>query len=91
MAVAAGVVDVALPAAGVAGSKLAPEGCRAAALDRAQRAVLNGAKPVRGAKRCAVPTHDVGELDPAAARARLGRVQGALPGSDLGALQQFQR
>src|SRR6266851_3728637 len=46
---------------------------------------------MRGAKRRAVPAHDVGELDLATARARLWRVQGGLPGGDVGALQQFQR
>ena len=46
---------------------------------------------MRGAKRCAVPAHDVGELGFAVVSARLWRVQGALPGGDLGAaLQQFQ-
>src|SRR6266540_4355122 len=46
---------------------------------------------MRGAKRGAVPTNDVGELHLAVARARLRRVQGALPGGDVGPLQQFQR
>jgi hypothetical protein len=46
---------------------------------------------MRGAKRCAVPMHDVGELELAAARARPWRVQGALLGGDFGTLQKLQR
>lgn len=42
-----------------------------------------------GAKCGAVPTNDVGEFHFALGRARLWRVQGALP--ELGALQQLQR
>ena len=91
VAVSAGVVDVAPRAADVAGAKLAPERGRAAALDRAQRPVLDTAKPMRRAKRGAVPTNDVGQLDLGTRRAPCRRRHGALPACGVGSLEQFQR
>ena len=90
MAVAAGVVDVALRAAGVALAQFAPERRGAAALDRAQRPVLDGAKTVRGAKRDAVRPDDVGQFRFAATRASLARGHGALLGLGLWSPQQLQ-
>lgn len=89
--VAAGVVDVAPCAAGIALAKLAPEGRRAAALDRAQRLVLHRTKPMRGAKRRAVGADDVGQFRFAAARARLARKHDGLSRLERGPVQQFQR
>ena len=89
MAVAAGVIDVALRAAGVALAKLAPEGGGAAMLDGAQRAVLHRAQPVRRAEGGAVRTDDVGELAPA--RASRARSQDVLPSVGPCGFQKLQR
>lgn len=67
--IAAGVVDVALLAAGLAPAQFSPERSRAAMLDGAQRPMLLRTEPVRGAEGCAVRTDDVGELEPARALA----------------------
>ena len=91
MPVAAGVVDVALFATRIALAQLAPERGGAATLDCAERPVLNGTEPMRGAKRRAVPANDVGQFDPSGARAPCWRGHGALPGGGVGSLQEFQR
>ena len=89
--VAAGVINVAPRAAGIALAKLAPECGRAAALDRAQRPMLDSAKPMRRAKRGAVPTNDVGQFDLGTRRAPCGRYHAALPRRAVGSLEQLQR
>ena len=91
VSVAAGVVHIALPAAGVAGPQLTPERGRATALDRAQCPMLHARERLRGAKRRPVRANDVGELELPAALACCLREHGVLRACATRCLQQFQR
>ena len=91
VAVAAGVVDVVGLAAVIAAADLTPQGGGAAALDRAQRAVLHPGQALTGEERRGVRAHDVGEFDlHRPPRAMRGCVHG-LESRGVGAFEQLQR
>jgi len=91
--VAAGVVVVAKPPAGIATLDMAAERLGAARLDRGDRAILHRNQAVRGLIRRAVACEDLGQfyLDSCRIRTVRMRAHGALAVRWRGPLQQIER